>query len=109
MMIIDGQQINTDIEGYLKDYRQWTEAIGEMIANAEGVTLSNEHWQVVYFVRDFYLQFNTSPAIRMLIKAMEQKLGTEKANSRYLYRLFPSGPAKQISKIAGLPKPVHCI
>lgn len=57
----------------------------------------------------FYLEFNTSPAIRMLVKAMANKFGEEKGNSRYLYRLFPKGPAKQATKIAGLPKPVKCI
>lgn len=68
-----------------------------------------EHWEVVRFVRGFYLEFNTSPAIRMLVKAMANKYGEEKGNSRYLYRLFPKGPAKQATKIAGLPKPVKCI
>lgn len=68
-----------------------------------------EHWEVVRFVREFYLEFNTSPAIRMLVKAMANKFGEEKGNSRYLYRLFPKGPAKQATKIAGLPKPVKCI
>ena len=67
------------------------------------------HWEVVRFVREFYLEFNTSPAIRMLVKAMANKFGEEKGNSRYLYRLFPKGPAKQATKIAGLPKPVKCI
>ena len=75
-----------------------------VIAENEGITLSPEHWEVVRFVRDFYLEFNTSPAIRMLVKAMANKFGEEKGNSRYLYRLFPKGPAKQATKIAGLPK-----
>jgi tRNA 2-thiouridine synthesizing protein E len=54
---------------------------------------------VVRFVREFYLEFNTSPAIRMLVKAMANKFGEEKGNSRYLYRLFPKGPAKQATKL----------
>ncbi len=58
-----------------------------------------EHWEVVRFVREFYLEFNTSPAIRMLVKAMANKFGEEKGNSRYLYRLFPKGPAKQATKL----------
>ena len=81
----------------------------EVIAAQEGITLAVEHWEVVRFVREFYLEFNTSPAIRMLVKAMANKFGEEKGNSRYLYRLFPKGPAKQATKIAGLPKPVKCI
>ena len=108
MFIFEGNEIETDSEGYLKDTTQWSEAMAEVIAAQEGITLAVEHW-VVRFVREFYLEFNTSPAIRMLVKAMANKFGEEKGNSRYLYRLFPKGPAKQATKIAGLPKPVKCI
>lgn len=109
MFIFDGNEIETDSEGYLKDTTQWNEAMAAVIAEQEGISLSVEHWEVVRFVRGFYLEFNTSPAIRMLVKAMANKFGEEKGNSRYLYRLFPKGPAKQATKIAGLPKPVKCI
>ncbi|AMG94115.1 sulfurtransferase TusE [Citrobacter amalonaticus] len=109
MLIFEGKEIATDADGYLKESAQWSEAMAVVIAENEGITLSPEHWEVVRFVRDFYLEFNTSPAIRMLVKAMANKFGEEKGNSRYLYRLFPKGPAKQATKIAGLPKPVKCI
>ena len=109
MFIFEGNEIETDSEGYLKDTTQWSEAMAEVIAAQEGITLAVEHWEVVRFVREVYLEFNTSPAIRMLVKAMANKFGEEKGNSRYLYRLFPKGPAKQATKIAGLPKPVKCI
>ena len=109
MFIFDSNEIETDSEGYLKDTTLWNEAMAAVIAEQEGISLSVEHWEVVRFVRDFYLEFNTSPAIRMLVKAMANKFGEEKGNSRYLYRLFPKGPAKQATKIAGLPKPVKCI
>lgn len=108
MLIFEGKEIETDTEGYLKESSQWSEPLAVVIRN-EGISLSPEHWEVVRFVRDFYLEFNTSPAIRMLVKAMANKFGEEKGNSRYLYRLFPKGPAKQATKIAGLPKPVKCI
>ncbi len=109
MFIFEGNEIETDSEGYLKDTTQWSEAMAEVIAAQEGITLAVEHWEVGRVVREFYLEFNTSPAIRMLVKAMANKFGEEKGNSRYLYRLFPKGPAKQATKIAGLPKPVKCI
>ncbi|WP_367163103.1 sulfurtransferase TusE [Kosakonia cowanii] len=109
MLIFEGKEIETDSEGYLKETSLWSEALAEAIAENESISLSPEHWEVVRFVRGFYLEFNTSPAIRMLVKAMANKYGEEKGNSRYLYRLFPKGPAKQATKIAGLPKPVKCI
>ncbi|MDP1103426.1 TusE/DsrC/DsvC family sulfur relay protein, partial [Klebsiella pneumoniae] len=75
----------------------------------EGITLAVEHLEVVRFVSEFYIEFKTYPAIRMLVKAMANKFVEEKGNSRYLNRLFPKGPAKQATKIAGLTKPVKCI
>ena len=105
----NNQIIETDKEGYLTDFKLWEEELAVIIATQENIELTPEHWQVVRFVRNFYLEYKTSPAIRALIKALKQEFGEEKANSRFLYRLFPKGPAKQATKIAGLPKPARCI
>jgi len=109
MLEFAGREIETDAQGYLKNSTDWDEALAPLLAEQEDITLTDAHWEVVRFVREFYLEFNTSPAIRMLVKAMGQKYGEEKGNSRYLFRLFPEGPAKQATKIAGLPKPVKCL
>ncbi|KPM78965.1 MULTISPECIES: TusE/DsrC/DsvC family sulfur relay protein [Pseudoalteromonas] len=109
MLEFNNKQIETDKQGYLLDSNDWCEELAPIIAEQENITLSEQHWEVVHFVRDFYVEYNTSPAIRMLVKAMAQKLGEEKGNSMYLYKLFPKGPAKQATKIAGLPKPARCI
>lgn len=81
MLIFEGKEISTDSEGYLKETTQWSEALAVAIATNEGIELSAEHWEVVRFVREFYLEFNTSPAIRMLVKAMANKFGEEKATA----------------------------
>lgn len=109
MLEFEGRFIETDAQGYLLNSAEWSESLAPLLAEQEDIALTDAHWEVVRFVRQFYLEFNTSPAIRMLVKAMAQKYGEEKGNSRYLYRLFPKGPAKQATKIAGLPKPVKCI
>ncbi|AIU88880.1 sulfurtransferase TusE [Pectobacterium odoriferum] len=109
MLEFEGRTIATDAQGYLMDSSAWSEVLAHVLAEQEGIVLTEPHWEVVRFVRNFYQEFNTSPAIRMLVKAMAQKYGEEKGNSRYLYKLFPKGPAKQATKIAGLPKPVKCI
>ncbi len=80
-----------------------------IIAEGEGIELTEAHIEVVLFVREFYEEFNTSPAVRMLVKAMEKAHGPEKGNSKYLFKLFKQGPAKQATKIAGLPKPAKCL
>ncbi|QOF66779.1 TusE/DsrC/DsvC family sulfur relay protein [Actinobacillus sp. GY-402] len=109
MLTVNQQQIETDPAGYLMDLNQWTPDVARAIAEKEGIVLTDAHWEVIDFVRDFYLEYKTSPAIRMLVKAMAKKLGEEKGNSRYLQRLFPDGPAKQATKLAGLPKPAKCL
>ncbi|RWR01979.1 sulfur transfer protein TusE [[Pantoea] beijingensis] len=108
-MLFEGKEIERDAQGYLKNIDDWSDKLALLLAAEEAIELSEPHWEVVHFVRAFYLEFNTSPAVRMLVKAMAQKFGQEKGNSRYLFRLFPEGPAKQATKIAGLPKPVKCL
>ncbi|GHF92186.1 TusE/DsrC/DsvC family sulfur relay protein [Thalassotalea marina] len=103
------QIIETDGQGYLLDHTQWSEELAPILAQTDDLTLTESHWEVIRFVREFYLTYNTSPAIRALTKAMKAEFGEEKASSRYLYRLFPEGPAKQATKYAGLPKPARCI
>lgn len=108
-IIYNNQNIATDKQGYLLDFTQWNEDIAVLLAESDDIELLEAHWEVIRFVRDFYLTYNTSPAIRALTKAMKAEFGEEKASSRYLYRLFKEGPAKQATKYAGLPKPARCI
>lgn len=110
-MAIDfsGKIIATDKQGYLLDHSLWQEALAIKMAELDNFELTPEHWEIIHFVRQFYLTYNTSPAIRALTKAMKAEFGEEKASSRYLFRLFPDGPAKQATKYAGLPKPKRCL
>lgn len=108
-LIFEDRIIPTDKHGYLLDHLLWQKELAIVIAKKDEVELTEAHWEVINFVRQFYLTYNTSPAIRALTKAMKSEFGEEKASSRYLYKLFPEGPAKQATKYAGLPKPARCI
>ena len=108
-LVYKDQHIPTDKQGYLLDHSLWHKEVGQVMALHDAFDLTDAHWEVIDFVRRFYLTYNTSPAIRALTKAMKAEFGEEKATSRYLYRLFPDGPAKQATKYAGLPKPARCI
>lgn len=105
----NSQAIETDSQGYLTDHLVWSKELGSYMAQLDNMELTDAHWEVIDFVRSFYLTYNTSPAIRALTKAMKAEFGEQKASSRYLYKLFPEGPAKQATKFAGLPKPARCI
>lgn len=106
---VNGTTYETDEEGYLINLSDWTEDIGKAIAQTENVDMSENHWEVVNFLRDYYNEYQIAPAVRVLTKAIGKQLGADKGNSKYLYELFPYGPAKQACKIAGLPKPTGCV
>ena len=74
--------IATDKAGYLLDYTDWCEEMVPVLAEQEQITLTDAHWEVIRFVRAFYEEYETSPAIRALVKAMANKYGPDKGNSR---------------------------
>lgn len=101
--------IERDPQGFLINLEDWNEEVAITIAREEGITLSDDHWEVIWLLREFYAEFDLSPANRILVKAVKEELGEEKGNSIYLMQLFPGSPAKLASKIAGLPKPLNCL
>jgi tRNA 2-thiouridine synthesizing protein E len=108
-VIVAGRELATDARGYLADREDWSPAVAEAMAAADGIDLTAAHWEIIEFVRAHDVAFGEPPPMRLLVKAIATRLGPEKGNSRYLYRLFPDGPARQVCRYAGLPKPVSCI
>lgn len=106
---IDGKTLETDEEGYLQNLLDWNVEVATQMADRDGIVLTDAHWEVINFLREYYDDYKIAPAIRILTKAMAKKLGREKGNTRYLYKLFPEGPAKQACRYAGLPKPTGCV
>ena len=106
---VNGKSYETDEEGYLVNLADWNHEVADFLAKAENITLSDNHWEVVNFLRKYYEEYQIAPAVRVLTKAIGKTLGADKGNSAYLYELFPYGPAKQACKIAGLPKPTGCV
>ena len=95
--------IEVDEDGFMAEPDKWNETVAAALASTEGVeALSEEHWKVVNYLRDYYLKFGVAPMIRKLCKETGFKLNK-------IYELFPSGPAKGACKVAGLPKPTGCV
>jgi tRNA 2-thiouridine synthesizing protein E len=95
--------IDVDEDGFMAEPDKWNETVAAAIATTEGVEgLTEEHWKVVNYLRDYYLKFGVAPMIRKLCKETGFKLNK-------IYELFPSGPAKGACKVAGLPKPTGCV
>lgn len=106
---VDGRLIGLDQEGFLLDLADWSDAVATALAENEGLSLDNAHFEVIHMLRQFYAEYQLSPAMRPLVKYIGQQLGKDKGNSLYLLSLFPGSPAKLASKLAGLPKPDNCL
>lgn len=106
---VAGEIIELDEEGYMVDLSSWSPEIAMAIAASEDIELTDEHWSILNFLREYYDEYQIAPAVRVLTKAVGKRLGKEKGNSKYLYSLFPYGPGKQACKYAGLPKPTGCV
>ena len=108
-MEVNGVKIATSEQGFLLDMKLWNERLAKRLADIEGIVLTDAHWEILHFIRWFYQEYKYLPNARVFSKAIKNKLGAEKANSRYLLKLFPQGPLKYSCKIAGLPKPPSCL
>ena len=106
---VNGKTLETDEEGYLANLNDWEPACADVMAAIDDTTLTENHWEVINFLREYYEEYQIAPAVRVLTKAIGKKLGKEKGNRKYLYELFPYGPGKQACKYAGLPKPTGCV
>ena len=100
---VGDRQIATDKEGYLCNLDDWSEEFAVALAAQEGLTLTDEHWQVIRFLRDFYQERRIQAQVRVMIKHFAALWGPEKGNNMYLHDMFPmGGPQKQGNRLAGL-------
>ena len=109
VLIVNERTVDTTEQGFLRDIDAWDESVGRVIAAMNDIQMSEAHWEIVSFIRGYYLQFKHLPNARVFTKAIRNEFGKEKGNSRYLHGLFPEGPLKYACKIAGLPKPPTCM
>lgn len=98
-----------DKDGYLLELSDWNEPVAEALARESGIELTDEHWQLVRLVRSFYRDYEVAPAMRVLVRHVRETLGPERGNSIHLLKLFPGSPARELARIAGLPRPTNCL
>ena len=92
-----------DAEGYLIDPQDWSEELAEEFASQENIRLTEDHWDVIRFMRGFYEEHQIAPDARYVIKHLAERLGTAARNK--LFEIFPYGYVKQACKIAGMKRP----
>jgi tRNA 2-thiouridine synthesizing protein E len=97
-------------EGFLEDAEHWNPEVATALAAESDLQLSDNHWEIIKFLRSFYQEYEVSPpSNRLFVKAVKETFGEEKGNSIYLMQLFPGTPAKTACRIAGLPRPTNCL
>ncbi len=102
-LVVNGKTLTLDEDGFIQEPEQWDKAVAEALAKTEGVdAMTDDHWKVVDYLRNYYLEYESAPMIRMVCKQTGFKL-------KEIYDLFPSGPAKGACKVAGMPKPTGCV
>jgi len=102
-VILGGKELEIDEDGFIQEPEKWDKAVAEDIAKTEeAYPMSEDHWKVVNYLRNYFLEFEIAPPIRMITKQTGFDLKT-------VYKLFPGGPAKGACKVAGLPKPTGCV
>lgn len=105
VVMVNGKEILTDSEGYLKDLNDWSEDFARALAAQEGMELTDEHWQILRYLRAYYEEHCVQAQVRAMIKYFTEKWGPEKGNNHYLHDLFrKDGPQKQGNRLAGLLK-----
>jgi len=96
-------RLEVDEDGFIQQPELWDDGVALALASTEGLSaLTEEHWKIVNYIRDYYQEFDIAPMIRKLCKETGFTL-------KQIYDLFPSGPAKGACKVAGLPKPTGCV
>lgn len=112
---VSGKVIETDEEGYLINPDDWNEVVAEELAlqqaTRDKVKLTESHWGLMQYFRDYYRENEVHPTMHKLVRTLGKYHGAhfheEKEYEKFLYELFPEGPIQEICKIAGLPKPVE--
>ncbi|HEY5153833.1 MAG TPA: TusE/DsrC/DsvC family sulfur relay protein [Acidimicrobiales bacterium] len=99
---LDGHQINVNDEGFLTDPREWTEELAKALAGQIGITLTEEHWNAIRFLRKDFEEVGETPTLRRVSTVGGIPI-------KALFVMFPQKPAKKMAYIAGLPKPVGCV
>jgi len=101
--LLGGMELEVDEDGFIQEPEKWNKGVADDLAKGEASgPMGDDHWKVVNYLRNYFLEYEIAPPIRMLTRQTGLDL-------KYIYQLFPKGPAAGACKVAGLPKPTGCV
>jgi tRNA 2-thiouridine synthesizing protein E len=104
-VVVDGKEVLTDQEGYILNMDEWSEGFARAQAEQEKLVLTDEHWDVIHFIRTYYEEHNVQAQVRDMIRHFREAWGPERGNNHHLHEIFPmGGPQKQGNRLAGIRK-----
>ncbi len=103
-----GKIILLDEDGYLINDADWSEELTSHMASLDGIVLGEDHWKVIRFIREYYVQFKGAPMPKIIIKRLNRELGTKHFTIKGLFALFPESPLRRACRYAGVPQPAEC-
>ena len=106
---IDGRIVETNEQGFLCNLEEWSEAFAEALAERDDIRLYVDHWELIWYFRDYYAQTHTHPTMRAMVLTLGKHRGErfrdKKDYEKHIYSLFPTDPIRELCKLAGLPMP----
>ena len=107
-MRVTNKDININEQGYLLHLEDWSEAYVKKIAKQDNIELYNDHWEIIFYFREYFHENQVTPTMHQMIVGLmskNKKFLEKKKYERHVYNLFPSDPIREICKLAGLPMP----
>ena len=108
MLEVNGISVETDVQGFLQHREEWSEDFARELAEVDGIKLFNDHWELIYYFREYNEENMTNPTMHTLVHDLGAKNKShhdQKAYEKHIYSLFPRDPVHEICKLAGLPLP----
>ena len=100
---VDGHKVATDQEGYIQNMDDWREAFALVLAEKERLVLTQDHWDVIHYIRSYYEEHRVQAQVRDMIKHFKKAWGPERGNNHYLHEIFPKGgPQNKGNRLAGI-------
>ncbi len=106
---IQGKIVETNEQGFLRNFGDWSEEFAKKVAENDGIKLYVDHWELIWYFRDYHRQTQTAPTMRQMVMILGRQHGKRfqdrKTYERHIYGLFPTDPIRNVCKLAGLPMP----